>query len=102
MNSNRIDCTVQACAGCGTTGFGEGSSAILDEAGRYLGAVCHDCTAQAAESPSLRKQIEIAARTGFPLSEARRVFGSIGLAAPTTAEEAVAAMAAMMAMPGRA
>lgn len=93
---------MQACGGCGSTTFATGSSAILDEAGRYLGAVCHDCTAQAAESPTLRKQIEIAARTGFPLSEVRRVFGSIGLAATTTAEEAVAALAAMMAMPGRA
>lgn len=102
MNSTHKDCAAQGCAGCGTTTFEPGSSAITDDAGRYLGAACHRCTQDAADSPTVRRQIEMAAAIGVPLSEARRLFGSVGLPVPSTADEAVATMAAMMAMPGRA
>ncbi|CAM5795672.1 hypothetical protein [Rhizobacter fulvus] len=83
-----------ACAGCGALTARTGCSTLRSKRkprGWYA-FVCHACSARAHLSPKFRRQIEMAAGAGIPLSELQRVYAQLGCDVPTLPHEFDAAL----------
>jgi hypothetical protein len=82
------------CAGCGALTAQAGCSTLRHDGmtpGQYA-FVCHACVTRAHLSPKYRRQIEMAAAAGVPLSELQRVFAQLGCDVPTETHEFDAAL----------
>lgn len=79
-----------ACVGCDALTGQSGYATIRLPKGYAF--VCLGCAGRAASSPKLKRQIEMAALSGFPLSELQRIYTQLGCDVPTTPAEFDAAM----------